>query len=442
MRNHWGYMTTFFFAPESYYATDGTNVYGDWNGTDGRAVNELKDFIKTMHKNGIAVILDVVYNHVSNYDYNPLKYIDKELYFRLDEKGEYIAQSGCGNDCRTESEAMRDLILESVLYWVREYHIDGFRFDLGNLIDPITRQIILDKVRKVNPYAIILAEPWGGGYDPSGFSKMGWASFNDQIRNGVKGQNPFDGLGFIFGKWQGDNSSASLKRYVMGSPVGYGGQYQSITHSVNYLESHDDHTFGDFVRLGSGLVDENDIIADRMENAIVSGPQLAMQKLGAMFLFTSQGITFVHQGQEWGRSKIIAQTDVPDPAIGKIDHNSYEKDNETNWLNWDEKSANSDLVDYYRGLINLRKSISEFRWSNPEDFKFLDFGNATAVGYILKNKYIVLMNGEQQRQLNVQLPEGEWTVLADAYSINLSGKHKLSGSVTVDPISGLILRRQ
>jgi pullulanase/glycogen debranching enzyme len=441
-RNHWGYMTTFFFAPESYYTTNGTNIYGAWNGTDGRAVNELKDLVKILHKNGIAVILDVVYNHVSNYDYHPLKYIDKELYFRLDEKGEYIAQSGCGNDCRTESEAMRNLILESVLYWIREYHIDGFRFDLGNLIDPITRHKILDEVRKINPKAIILAEPWGGGYDPSGFSQMDWASFNDQIRNGVKGQNPFDGLGFIFGKWQGDNSPASLKRYVMGSPVEYGGQYQNTAHSVNYLESHDDHTFGDFVRLGSELVNKDDVVTDRKENAIIRGRQLAMQKLGAMFLFTSQGITFIHQGQEWGRSKIIAQTDVPDPAIGTIDHNSYEKDNETNWLNWDEKSLNKDLVDYYRGLINLRKSIPEFRRSSPEDFQFFDFGNSTAVGYILKDKYIVLMNGEQQDHLNLELPDGDWFVLADAHSIDLSGKHTLYGSVGVNPVSGLILKRQ
>ncbi|NOZ03271.1 MAG: pullulanase, partial [FCB group bacterium] len=288
-RNHWGYMTTFFFAPESYYATDGTMEPNRWNGTDGRAVREFKDMVKAFHRENIAVIMDVVYNHVSNYDFNPLKYIDRELYFRLDEKGNYLSQSGCGNDCRTESPAMRRLILESLKYWMTEYHVDGFRFDLGNLIDPVTRQQIITELRAINPHVIILAEPWGGGYDPGGFSDMGWASFNDQIRNGVKGQNPINGRGFIFGRWQGDNTQKTLRRYALGSLRAYGGQYLIPDHSVNYLEAHDDYTLGDFIRIGSGKVGEHEVIKDRVANAKVRGKQLAMNKLGALFLFTSQG---------------------------------------------------------------------------------------------------------------------------------------------------------
>jgi len=216
-RNHWGYMTTFFFAPESYYASDRTMQPNSWNGENGKAVTEMKDMVKGLHKDGIAVIMDVVYNHVSNYDFHPLKYIDKETYFRLDENGDYIAESGCGNDCQTEHPAMRKLILESVKYWMQAYHIDGFRFDLGYLIDNETRKQILTELLEINPNAIILAEPWGGGYDPDGFSDIGWASFNDKIRNGVKGQNPNDGLGFIFGKWFGDNDQKALQRFAMGS---------------------------------------------------------------------------------------------------------------------------------------------------------------------------------------------------------------------------------
>ncbi|NOZ74905.1 MAG: pullulanase, partial [FCB group bacterium] len=216
-RNHWGYMTTFFFAPESYYASDGTAVPDAWNGASGKAVSEFKTLIKTFHQNDIAVIMDVVYNHVSNYDFHPFKYSGREDYFRFDENGNWESKSGCGNDTRTESPVMRQLILESLKFWMTHYHVDGFRFDLGNLIDPQTREQIIRELRAINPRVIILAEPWGGGYDPSGFSDQGWASFNDQFRNGVKGQNPGDGRGFIFGDWQNGNSPESLQRFALGS---------------------------------------------------------------------------------------------------------------------------------------------------------------------------------------------------------------------------------
>lgn len=440
-RNHWGYMTTFFFAPETYYATDGTNAPGEWNGTDGRAVKEFKDVVKALHREDIAVIMDVVYNHVSNYDFHPFKYIDREMYFRLDKEGNYIAHSGCGNDTQTEHPAMRQLILESVKYWMMEYHIDGFRFDLGNLIDAKTRDLIIAELKTINPNVIILAEPWGNGYDPSGFSDMGWASFNDQFRNGVKGQNPKDALGFIFGKWQGDNSRKSLRRFVTGSLRKSGGQYVETAHSVNYLESHDDHTFGDFIRIGTNQVKNGEPIKSREQNAQITGKQLAMNKLGALYLLTSQGITFIHQGQEWGRSKIIAKTDVPDTHVGQIDHNSYEKDNETNWLNWNEKDTNRELVDYYRGLIQLRKITSEFRNSTPEDFTFLPMANNVAVGYLLADKFLVYMNGDQESPLKIALPKGDWKILVDEHRVKSDSDIIINHTLSIPPISGVILKK-
>ncbi len=438
-RNHWGYMTTFFFAPESYYATDGTMQPNVWNGISGKAVTEMKDMVKRLHNNGVAVIMDVVYNHVSNYDFHPLKYIDKESYFRLDKNGDYIAQSGCGNDCQTEHPAMRKLIIESVKYWMQEYHIDGFRFDLGYLIDEETRKQILDELREINPNAIILAEPWGAGYDPDGFSDIGWASFNDKIRNGVKGQNPVNGHGFIFGKWFGGNNQQSLQRYAMGSLREHSGQYLDVAHSVNYLESHDDHTYGDFVRIGNGDIKEHDIINNREENTKLTEKQLALNKLGALFLFTSQGITFMHEGQEWARSKVITDTDVPEVHIGQIDHNSYNKDNETNWLNWDEKEINSDLVNYYKGLIQVRKQYSEFRYSQPGDFNFIDVGEQVALAYILQNKFIVAMNGDSEQELKIDLPDGEWKVLVDGEKVNWENGATVSDKLIVNPTSGMVL---
>ena len=438
-RNHWGYMTTFFFAPESYYASEGTIKSDVWNGKYGKAVNEMKDMVKSIHKEGIAVIMDVVYNHVSNYDFHPLKYIDNETYFRLDDHGEYIMQSGCGNDCKTEHPAMRKLIIESVKYWMQEYHIDGFRFDLGYLIDEETRIQILAELREINPNVIILAEPWGAGYDPDGFSDIGWASFNDKIRNGVKGQNPFNSEGFIFGKWQDKNNQNTLQRFAMGSIREFGGQYIDVAHTVNYLESHDDHTFGDFIRIGNGDIKEHDKIINRNENAKLSDKQLALNKLGALFLFTSQGITFMHEGQEWARSKVIAETNVFDNNIGQIDHNSYNKDNETNWLSWDEKELNIELVDYYKGLIQLRKKYPEFRHSEPEDFEFLDVGEQVALAYILQNKFIVALNGDSENNLEFDLLKGEWSYLIDSEKIDLNSNKTVSEKLVIKPTSGIVL---
>jgi pullulanase/glycogen debranching enzyme len=440
--NHWGYMTSFFFAPESYYATDGTNKPLSWNGTDGRAVHELKDMVKAFHNENIAVIMDVVYNHVSQYDYNPLKYIDRDLYFRFDEKGNWSAKSGCGNDCKTESPVMRNLILESLKYWMTEYHVDGFRFDLGQLIDANTRDLIISELRTINPNVIILAEPWGGGYNPHGFSDQGWASFNDQFRDGLKG-SVFDinDKGFLFGKLRKGDDQKFLRRLATGSLREHGGQYISSDHSVNYLESHDDLTFGDRLRITGGFNEKHEIINDPISHAKVDGDLLAMNKLGALYLFTSQGIVFMHQGQEWARSKVIANTDAPDEFEGQIDHNSYEKDNETNWLNWNEKGLNSDLVDYYKGLIQLRKKYPSLRKSNPEDFKFFDFGKQIAVGYIVKEKMAIIMNGSKTDNVSTTLPIGNWRMIVDGDSVQLDSHKIMSGEINIAPISGMVLVR-
>jgi len=121
-RNHWGYMTAAFFAPESYYC-DSKLDWNKWDGTSGKQVNEFKDMVKAFHKEGIAVIMDVVYNHLSEYELGNLKEIDKDYYFRLDKRGNYISESGCGNDLKTERPMVRRMIVESILYWMKEYHV-------------------------------------------------------------------------------------------------------------------------------------------------------------------------------------------------------------------------------------------------------------------------------------------------------------------------------
>jgi pullulanase/glycogen debranching enzyme len=134
-------MTAAFFAPESYYGEVTKDIeWNKWNGQSARQVNDFKDMVKAFHKEGIGVMMDVVYNHLSEYELGNLKEIDKDYYFRLDQHGNYISQSGTGNDLKTERPMLRRMIIESILYWMKEYHVDGFRFDLGKLIEKLIRR--------------------------------------------------------------------------------------------------------------------------------------------------------------------------------------------------------------------------------------------------------------------------------------------------------------
>jgi pullulanase/glycogen debranching enzyme len=447
-RNHWGYMPTYFFAPESYYATGASLNRDGYCGIDGRQVREFKDMVKRLHRHGVAVIMDVVFNHVSQYDYNPLKYIDADYYFRKDANGNFLSKSGCGNDLKTERPMVRRMIIDSITHWMTEYHIDGFRFDLAYLIDEVTRREILKAARRINPNVYIIAEPWGDGYDPPGFSRIGWAAWNDRFRNGVKGQNPFDNPGFIFGEWEGGNNIESLKSYVNGYTVSTGGFFQEKAHSVNYLESHDDHTLGDFIRIALGDVDENDNILDADRHASLTHEQLKRNKLAALFLLTSQGPSMMHAGQEFARSKVIAKTDVPDNHAGRIDHNSYEKDDETNYIDYQHQQMNDALVEYYRGLISARKMHPAFRRSDPDDIRFLNSANAFGLGYHIDSAssgdthaFVVLMNGDAVNQATFALPEGLWDVIVDAESVVDKGViiSGIEGNITIPPATGMIL---
>ncbi len=452
-RNHWGYMTSYFFAPESYYATNGTMAPDKWNGADGRQVREFKEVVKAFHRAGIAVLLDVVYNHVSQYDQNPFKLIDKKYYFRLDDDQNFLGKSGCGNDFKTERAMARRLILDSVEFWMREYHIDGFRFDLAALLDWETCDTILKRAREINPHAIIIAEAWGGGgYTPAEHSQHGWAAWNDQIRNGVKGWQPTGkgDQGFIFGKWKSGTTMKSLQSYVTGTLKEDGGLFQHKAHSINYLESHDDHTLGDFIRIASGEVGAEQVITDIEANAKLSPQQMRMNKLAALFLFTSQGAAMMHEGQEFARSKVIAKTAVPDPHVGQIDHNSYNKDNETNWINFQHAEMNRELVDYYRGLITLRKTHRAFRWSEKSDVEFFPSEAELALGYQLHRQssgdthdFIVLMNGHTSKPASFKVPAGEWEIVVNEQKAGTTSLSKFKGGkFALMPTSGVVMRKK
>ena len=447
-RNHWGYMTADYFAPASYYSQPWENFnWNRWIGEDARQVNDFKNMVKNFHKEGIAVMMDVVYNHLSEYEIGNLKEIDKEYYFRLDDKGDFISESYCGNDLKTEAPMMRRLILDSILYWMQEYHIDGFRFDLGKLIDWGTIEAIIREARKLNPDVVFVCEPWGGGYDPTGFSERGWGAWNDQIRNGIKGENPKTGLGWRFGKWYGNNSPARIKSYINGTLLrDKFGLFKSKEHSVNYLESHDGYTLGDFIRIGTKKVRADKPIVDKEEAIRLNSSELALNKLAALFLLTSQGIAMISSGQEFARSKIIPYNPaIEDVHEGMLDHNSYNKDNETNYINYEHAKWNSELLEYYRGLIKLRKTYRAFRQAEYSGVKFFHQSkNKFALGYNLKfdeDEFIVLLNSNQKITEIFDLPNGDWKVLVNSEKSGITPLKTVIGNVEVPAVSGMVLKR-
>lgn len=450
-RNYWGYMTSFFFAPETLYASDGTTEPEAIIGKTQAAIRELKEMVKALHKEGITVILDVVFNHVSQYDLNPFKLLDKEAYFRLTPNGDYISHSGCGNDFKTEAPRARRLIIDTLLFWMDEFHIDGFRFDLANLIDRKTLRQIKKETEALNPNVVLIAEPWGGGYNPTGFSEIGWASWNDQIRNGVKGSDPKSNRGFIFGKWHGESSRQGLENFLSGTLLGYSnGRYHNSAHCVNYLESHDGYTLGDFIRIG---LDASR--ADRphkREDAAKLGPaELKLSRLAALFLFSAQGTPMIHAGQEWSRTKIVERVDdVEDPAFGYFDHNSYEKDNATNYLDFGQlrQSSNMELMAYYQGLIALRLGAPALRKARPQDLRFWNYQDPLLLTLSISGEaagdacdYIVTLNGNPFGVHKLQLPDGLWEVVAAPEMAGPEGFDVVAEELKVESTSGYILRR-
>jgi len=433
-RNHWGYMPTFFMAPESYYATDGTDEPNAWNGKDGRAVTEMKDMVKSLHQEGMAVILDVVVNHISNYDWHPLKYIDKTVYFKLDEQGNFLSQC-CGNLLASDHQPVRDYIIESLKYWMTDYHIDGFRFDQAHLLSAETATFIIDELKKINPNVIIYGEAWNDR--EAEFSKMGWGSFNAKFRDVLRGDlHKYSDKGFLFGNFRDGESLKNLQSLILGTP----NIYQSSAHAVNFLEVHDDYCLNDYLRLSSSRNSKDDIIDDPMRHIKLDDDLLRKNKLGALILLTSQGIPIIHQGQDWAHSQIIAETDAHDPNVGKMDRNPYNKDNETNWVNWLEKEQNKELADYYSGLIDLRRTHTEFRHATKKDFKFQGLAEH-ALGYVIRGRIAVYINGENSTAVETDLPPGNWQLMVNQNEVNLNGIRQVSGKISIPPTSGIVLQR-
>jgi len=444
--NYWGYMTSFFHSPETSFASDkGEKI----SGITTASVTEFKELVKKLHKHGITVLMDVVYNHTSLFDLNPCTHLCSHTYLRYNEKGQLMNRSGTGNEYKSEEPIARDLIISSLKHWVEEYHVDGFRFDLAALLDQKSWNVIRTEMHAINPRIVLIAEPWGGYYSPSAFSEHDWASWNDKIRNSIKGSDPQHDRGYIFSEWQHETGRGRLENVFRGTlKDGEGGLYETSMHSVNYLESHDGYTLADFIRIALQPELQDMKIEDPIAFTKLNQLQMDHSKLAALSLFSAQGITMIHAGQEFGRSKIITDSGVKDPDIGKMDHNSYQKDNETNWLNFDALAQNQELFDYYRGLIEIRRGAPALCKSVPSDIVFDHYNNPLLVTFRVSGNstadlfdYYVILNANWASSDEVTLPPGAWELLVNKEMASSQAIDILSGTVEIPAKSGMLLRK-
>lgn len=447
-RNHWGYMTINYFTPESYYY-DADLEFNKWTNLKGEANNAFKEVVKQLHKNNIAVIMDVVYNHYAQYFNNGLKQICEDYYFRKNYEGYLTSDSGCGNDLKSENAYVRKLIIESLIYWLKEYHIDGFRFDLAKLLDWETIEEIEEELRNIYPDVILIAEPWMGGYDPSGFSYRNWAAWNDQIRNGIKGENPFSGKGWIFGHWYHFNYPNKIKNYLSGTiidcTVDRAGLFLTPEHSVNYLESHDGYTLGDFIRLAIGKASTNFEITNIDEFIKLNSYEITLHKLAAAFLFASSGIIMIHQGQEFARSKVIdPNSPCNDSHKGLIDHDSYNKDNNTNYINYKHIEINSELFEFYQNLIKIRNSYPSIKSINHQSFEYFEqHENPFFIGIKKihkKQEFIALFNSSDEKITEISIENNNWDILIQNNCY--TNKNENYTNIKLEPKSFIYLIRE
>jgi pullulanase len=233
---------------------------------------------------------------------------------------------------------------------------------------------------------------------------------------------------------------------VMGSLRNFGGQYLDISHSINYLESHDDHTMGDFIRIGLKEINEDDRIINIDEHAKLTPLQLKLNKLAALFLFTSQGAVMIHAGQEFARSKLIAKTVSAESNWGRIDHNSYNKDNETNYINFKHAQMNSELMNCYKGLVRLRKREEAFREAAPGDIRFINDSDSLFLAYEVayqNQHFIIIMNGNMKQNRKLRLPDKNWKILVDGNEVYLNNEPGINdSSVTIPASTGFVLQKR
>ncbi|MCR5699573.1 MAG: pullulanase [Treponemataceae bacterium] len=431
---NWGYDPACYFSPSGFLSSDSENPY--------TRILELKSLVKKAHEQGLKVILDCVYNHMSRIDF--LNDIVPNYYFRLNPDGSLRSNSGCGNDVASEHFMARKLIVDSIKFWVSEYDVDGFRFDLMGLLDSVTVLEAYKKASKIKKGLLFIGEGWkmySGrrgtvGMDQNYMMKTDDISvFNDEFRDLCKkgGMNEVS-KAFLTG---GKVNISDLFCNVCGKPVtNYSAK--NPFNSVLYLDCHDGLTLHDSLSVNcenqkESSVPQNEFIARKV-------------KLSNSLLLTSQGIAFLHSGQERLRSKPAFQN--TDECIGEFVRNSYKSSDDINCIRWNLNETEKSVLDYTKKLIHLRKKHEAFRipkFCEIQSRIFLmgEFCKDFLLVYKIldpKGDWYLIFNSDESRQ-NVPLmyPEN-FDVYVDESDVYVDGKKYGKNRVDVEANSALVLR--
>ena len=431
---NWGYDPVNYNVPEGGYSTNPYDPYC--------RIREFKEMVNALHEVGIAVILDVVYNHTYDIEHSNFQRTYPDYYYRFTDNKKPSNGSGCGNETASEKPMMRQFMIESVKYWINEYHIDGLRFDLMGCHDIETMNLIRQAVDEIDPSVFIYGEGWSAGSCAYPQEKLGMkanipqmpriAAFSDEIRDALRG--PFDddtkcgwlGTGIrIFKSSDIMGFKESLKFGIAGAiahpqvdmtKVNYSKAPWAIepTQMMSYVSCHDDMCLVDRLKASIPGISEAELIR--------------LDLLAQTAVFTSQGVPFMLSGEELLRTKLGV-------------HNSFESPDSINHLDWSNKQRYPQVFDYYKNLIALRQHHPAFRLGNADlvrkHLEFLDAPEKT-VAFRLKNyagrddwRNIIILLNANKADAEVTIPQGTYTIVCRDGVINENGLGTLRGDKAV-----------
>ena len=435
---NWGYDPVNYNVPDGSYSTDPYNP--------AVRIKEFKQMVQALHKAGIRVVLDVVYNHTFNTENSNFELTVPGYFYRFTKDGKLADGSGCGNETASDRAMMRKYMVQSVLHWVNEYHIDGFRFDLMGIHDIETMNEIRSALNEIDPSIFVYGEGWAASAPQmkeeelamkANVHKMpGIAAFSDEMRDGLRGTWSDDKEGaFLIGK---PGHEMSVKYGLVGciphpqvinDSVNYSKKAwaEQPTQMISYVSCHDDMCLAD--RLKATLP------ADATE-----AERIALHKLAETFVFTSQGVPFIFAGDEVMRDK-------------KGVHNSYNSPDNINTIDWKQKTTYREVFDYIKDLIALRKTHPAFRMGDADmvrkHMEFLPVQGSNVIAFILKdhangdswNNIIVAFNSRKE-PAKIKIPQGNYTIVCKDGKISSKGLGKVSGTELIVPAQSAIIMHQ
>ena len=433
---NWGYDPLNYNVPEGSYSTDASCPVA--------RIREFKQMVQALHKAGIRVILDVVYNHTFNIEESNFNLTYPGYYFRTTADGKISDGSGCGNETASEKPLMRQFMIESVLYWAKEYHIDGFRFDLMGIHDIETMNLIRKALDEVDPNIYMYGEGWSAGTCAYPVEKLAMkantrqldriGAFCDDMRDAIRGPFNDDHKAAFLGAIPGNEES--IRFGIAGcidhpqidmSKVNYSKApwANSPAQMISYISCHDDMC-----------------VVDRLKASIpgiTTDELIRLDLLGQTMVFTSQGVPFIYAGEEVLRDK-------------KGVHNSYKSPDYINAIDWTNKDRYPQVFDYYRGLMELRRNHPAFRMADAsmvrQHLEFIPTSDCTICFRLKDNAngdswqdIIVILNASKKAQ-KVAIPEGCWTSVCEGGIINLAGIAEYKGKeINVAPQEAIIIHR-